>query len=122
MSTLLTYLFWGLPVFLLLAEIGAAIYLSHRQVRRRMLYIVASYLFLVAAAIGLALVARDEFGFSAIPAILITAPWYFIPGFANPYFSATILVGVILNCSLFTLVDRLSYPRVSAKLSPPQAT
>jgi hypothetical protein len=116
MANFFGYLFWGLPVFILVAEMGATFYMGRRQVKRRRLMVIGSYLFFVAMAVAFALLAHDEFGYSVVPALLITAPWYFIPGFASPAFPLEMLLGIIVNCAVFFVIDQLSYPRHFAKL------
>jgi hypothetical protein len=124
MANFLGYLFWGLPVLILAAEIVATVYLSQKQVKRRRLMVIGSYLFFVAMAVAFALLhlGQDEFGYGLIPAILITAPWYFIPGFGSPFFPVEMLLGIILNCAVFLVVDQLSYPNRFAKLQGQDAT
>jgi hypothetical protein len=122
MANFFGYLFWGLPVFILVAEIVATVYLSQKQVKRRRLMVIGSYLFFVAMAVAFALLAHDEFGYSFVPAILITAPWYFIPGFGSPFFPVEILLGIIVNCAVFLVIDQLSYPKRFAKLQGQDAT
>jgi len=80
--------------------------------------VIGSYLFFVATAVAFALrqLGHDEFGYGVIPALLITTPWYFIPGFANAAFPVEMLLGIIVNCAIFLIIDQVSYPRHSAKL------
>jgi hypothetical protein len=124
MANFFGYLFWGLPVFILAAEIVAIVYLSRKQVERRRLMVIGSYLFFVAMAVALPFLqlGNDEFGVGVIPAILITAPWYFIPGFASPFFPVEMLLGIIVNCAIFLVIDHLSYPKHFAKLQGQDAT
>ena len=122
MANFFGYLFWGLPVFILVAEIVATVYLSQKQVKRRRLIVIGSYLFFVVMAVTFALLAHDEFGYGVVPALLITAPWYFIPGFASPAFLVEMLLGIVVNCAVFFIIDHLSYPRHSAKLQGQDVT
>jgi hypothetical protein len=121
MATFLTFVFWRGPIFLLVAEVVATISLSRRQVKRRLLFVIASYLILVALAIAFALLPGDDLGFGIIPALLMTAPWYSLAGFATGNFLVLILLGAAINCAIFYLVDRLSYPKNSANLRPTRA-
>jgi hypothetical protein len=121
MATLLTFLFWRGPIFILIAEIVATVYLSRRQVKRRLLWVIGSYLIFVALTLAIAFIAPDEFGFGIIPAMMLTAPWYSLVGLATGNLLVPIFLGATLNCAIFYLIDRLSYPKNSANISTPRA-
>jgi hypothetical protein len=114
--------FFRFPI-ILVAEIVAIVYLSRRQVKSRLFVVLGSYLGFVAAAIAFALIVRDEFGFSFIPFVWIIWPWYQLlgqfPGPSTmklPGLFIEALIGATLNCAIFYIIDRLSYPKHSAKI------
>jgi len=121
-SDLIFAAFFQFPV-ILIAEFAAVIYLSRKQVKQRLLWISGSYLLLVSLAMALALLSPDEFGFSFIPVVMTVWPWCHIlskfPGPSTMGISGLFIgvsLGAILNCTIFYLIDRLSYPKHSARL------
>ncbi len=125
MADALFQLFFRFPV-VLVAEILLIVILSRSRVRRRLLWVIGSYLLLVAAALAFALIGRDEFGFGFIPLIVMTAPWQLLPiRMPSGIFSSDLLqiaLGLILNCALFYILGQLGYPKHSTKPSGRHAT
>jgi len=130
MNDLLNPLF-SVPIFIVIAEILATIYLSRRQIKQRLIWIIGTYLAFVAVAVAFGFLVRDEFGFSWIPLIVITEPWgiileelfrslskYF--GFTQTFYG--MVLGTILNCAIFYIIDRVSYPKYSDRVSDLHAT
>ena len=128
MLNILYYLSFCLPVFLLVAEVVATIYLSRKRIKGRLLYVLVSYLLLVGLATFLAL-PGDEFGYSFISALLITEPWDFILArlhltipFLGNGLVQIVWLGATLNCAFFYILDRLSCPKHSDEVSSLLAT
>ena len=121
MSDLLNPLFL-FPMLIILGEVIAAIWLSRRQTKWRLYWVIGTYLIFIAFAFALGFFARDEFGFSWIPLLIITEPWSLFlrgthlnyAGFTQSFYGMTL--GVFLNCAIFYLIDRLSYPKYSAQI------
>ena len=119
------------PILILAAEVAATVYLSRRRVKRRLFWVLGSYLLFVVAAVALAFSVPDEFGFSFIPALFITGPWSWVlpgsittklpPSIAGNHYGSLPL-GALLNCGLFYLIDRFSYPKHSVQLPSRHAT
>jgi hypothetical protein len=112
-----------------MTELAAVIFLSRKRVKRRLLWVITSYLLLICVAMAFALLARDEFGFSFIPVAFTVWPWYHIlsrvPGPSSMGITGLLLelaLGALLNCAILLLTDRLSYPKHSTELSDRHAT
>ena len=119
------------PILIVLAEVATMVILARRSVRRRLQLVLGTYLAIVAAAVTFAFIVRDEFGFSFIPALVLTGPWQWLlprsilnslPPSSGGSHYGIFLLGAGLNCAAFVLIDRLSYPKHSTKLSGRHAT
>ncbi len=125
MVNALLQVFFEFPTVLLM-EILAAVTLSRMRVRHSLSWVIGSYLTLVAAALAFGLIRQDEFGFGFIPLIVLTAPWQLLhikfPQSVLTGDLAQIALGLVLNCGLFYLIGRLSYPRYSNRLLGRRAT
>ena len=122
------------PILILIGEVVATGYLSRRRVKRRLSWVLGSYLVFVVAAVAFAIFVPDEFGFSFIPALFITGPWSWVlaklpgslltklpPSLAGNHYGIFPL-GALLNCVLFYLIDRLSYSKHDTEVSGRYAT
>ena len=119
METVGTFLFWWLPGLILLLEAAVTILLSRRRLRSRLVWVIGSYLVLVTLAPSVHFMGPDEFGYGMVPALLITAPWYFIPGLHGANVLGCMLIGVLLNCMLFVILARVSYPKDTDRILLP---
>src|SRR5947208_3180592 len=109
MNDILFQLFCRFPT-ILLAEVGAIVFLTRLHIRGRLIWVIGSYLLLLSAALAVALTHRDEFGYSFIPAALIAWPWFEI--LQKSFFQTNLLVLMFasagINCAIFYLIERVS--------------
>ena len=116
------------PIIILFAEVLITFSLSRKRIKRRLFWVIGSYLVFIALALTCGLLGGDEFGFSWIPLLTITEPWIaLIHRLTNLVVSFTqslygIILGILMNCILFYLIDRLSYPNSSIRTSARHTT
>jgi hypothetical protein len=107
MKDILFQTFSSFPI-IVLAEVGAIVFLTLWHVKRRLIWIIGSYLLLLSAALAFAMINPDEFGFSFIPAYYITWPWFEVLGkFFNVPSILILVFGAAINCAIFYLIERL---------------
>lgn len=122
MANALFQLFFDFPI-VLLAELIAVLILGRLRVRHRLAWVIGSYLLCVAAALSVALIRPDEFGFGFIPLLVMTAPWQLLH--LNLPFAGDlpqVIIGLALHCALFYLLSRVVSPARSTEANAPQAT
>ena len=108
MSDIFYKLFCSFPT-IPLVEVVALIFFTVMRVRRRLIWVIGSYLIFFAVALAFASTHRDEFGYSFIPAAYISWPWIEILMKSNPHQNLfqLFLFSAGTNCTIFYLIDRL---------------